>query len=256
MRKLTHICVLVLMSMFVTAAYAEPIPFTNYAALCQDELLYTPEGAPYGSHWSWRFAQGPWTWLSDDDPALPNWNMSAFVREEDLWGVGGSLTITAHEPGDPSAVRGTLVLGIQGLDHAMNFSAADAIVDEDAGLIMVSFGYANLPGPPSTIITETLDKTGVFQDIELVGEQNIYFNGHLFLRRIDGMDVQDNIMHVLQSGEGPIGGFCTAVWDGHYVPEPCTLATLLSVGVVGLLRRTRRRGRSQDSVARPTPRTQ
>jgi hypothetical protein len=67
----------------------EPIAFTNYASLCQEELMYTPEGMPYGSHWSWRFAQGPWTWMLDEDGTLPNWNMSAFAREEDLWAEGG-----------------------------------------------------------------------------------------------------------------------------------------------------------------------
>jgi hypothetical protein len=101
----------------------------------------------------------------------------------------------------------------------MNLSAEDAIIDEAAGLIMISFGYQNLPGAASTIITDTLEKTGVFEDIELVGEQNIYFNGHLFLRRIEGMDLQENIMQIVQT-EGPLGGFCTAVWDGHYLSLP------------------------------------
>jgi hypothetical protein len=219
MRKSVPACVLILMSTFVVAAYGDPIPFTNYAALCQEDLQWTAEGVPYGSHWSWRFSQGPFTWRSDDDAPLPNWSMSAFAREEDIWAGGSSLTVVAHEPGDPSAVRGTMLLGIQGLDHAMNLNADDAIVDEDAGLIMTSFGYPNLPGQPSTIITETLEKTGVFENIELVGDQNIYFNGHLFVRRIEGMDVQENIIQAITT-EGPMGGFCTAVWDGEYIVLP------------------------------------
>jgi len=222
--RIAVVATLALCSAAVTAqTELEPIPFTNHAALCQETLLYTADGLPYGSHWSWRFAPGPWAWLSDADDALPHWTISAFAKEEDLWGVGGSLSMTAHEPGDPSAVRGTLVLGIEALDHAMNFSADDAIVDEGAGLIMITFGYQNLPGPASTIITGTLEKTGVFKDIELVGEQNIYFNGHLFLRRIADMDLQDNINQIVQT-EGPLGGFCTAVWDGHYLPQPAAEA--------------------------------
>jgi len=222
--RIVWVATFVLCSAAVTAqTELDPIPFTNYAALCQEKLLYTADGAPYGSHWSWRFAQGSWTWLSDADDALPHWSISAFAEEEDLWGVGGSLSITAHEPGNPSAVRGTLALGIEGLDHAMNLSADDAIVDEGAGLIMITFGYQNLPGVASTIITGTLEKTGVFKDIELIGEQNIYFNGHLFLRRIADMDLQDNINQIVQT-EGPLGGFCTAVWDGHYLPQPAAEA--------------------------------
>lgn len=233
-------------SMFASATYGGPIPFTNYAALCQEDLQWTDEGVAYGSHWSWRFTEGPFTWLSDDDAPLPNWSMSAFAREEDIWAGGSSLVITAHEPGDPSAVTGTLTLRIEAVDHAPNYNADDAIVDEDAGLIMTSFGYRNLPGSPSTIITETLDKTGVFENIELVGDQNIYFNGYLFLRRIEGMDVQENIYQTLGT-EGPLGGFCTAVWDGAYemVPEPSAIASLLSAAAVGLLACRLRRRRSR-----------
>jgi len=127
--------------------------------------------------------------------------------------LAGQLTLTAFGDMSSEDGAGQITGDFEGVFVADGL-AAHAVVDEEAGTITIPFGAAVEPGPDGLIyVTET---TGKFKSIQAVGPWEWHVNGTVTLARIEGMDLQLNILAALSTPALILGAREEIVLAGSY----------------------------------------
>ena len=237
MLKNKTIALVILCCLFISIPSMAAI-FTDYGSGTTVEL------AVGGGIWQVNWGQGPWTWFDPVGTSILDSTVTSIfdvhaIAPADITPelvatmfVEGTLTLTAHDPGDPDIVTGTMVLSGSG-KNVIEMNAANVFSDEETGVFMAPFK------PLEPKLTMNLQETtGIYEDIEQVGDWDFYWAGWYVAPLIEGMALQDNIFAVL-GGQAPlVGGVAEFTLTGDSVPEPATLM-LLSLGSVMFLRKRR-----------------
>ncbi len=222
----------------VSPIIADSMPFTDYGSGTTIQL------AVGGGIWQFNWGHGPWTWFDNDDSSILDSTVTSIfdvhaTAAADISAelvatmpVEGTLTLTAHDENDQDTITGSMVLSGSGI-NVIDINAARVFVNEETGMFMAPFK------PLDPKLTLNLDEvTGVFADIEQVGEWDMYWEGWYVAPLSEGMDLQDNIFAVLGGQVPLVGGVGEVVLRGQYIPEPATLS-LLALGSIAFLRRRR-----------------
>lgn len=238
MFKNKTIAVIIMCFVCISIPSMAAITFTDYGSGSTIEL------AAGSGIWQINWGQGPWTWFEPAGTSILDSTVSSIfdvhttapaeISPELLATlyVDGILTLSAHDPGDAGVVTGTMVLSGSG-KNVVDINAANVFVDEETGMFMAPFK------PLEPKLTLNLQEvTGVFEDIEQVGEWEFYWAGWYAAPLIEGMALQDNIIVALGGQVPLVGGVAEFTLTGEYVPEPATVM-LLSLGSVMFLRKRR-----------------
>ncbi|MBN1817095.1 MAG: PEP-CTERM sorting domain-containing protein [Sedimentisphaerales bacterium] len=226
-----HISILLTVLVFCSSAWG--LVFTDYGSGVTIELV---AGAGI---WQIDWGQGPWTWFeSAGGPILDSSVQGIFdvhataaaSISPDLIAtlpVAGTLTLTAY---DGENAIGTMVLTGAG-QNVIDINASRVEGDPATGIFLVSFR------PPDPKLTMNLEeKTGIFEEIEPIGEWDFYWSGYYAGPLMEGFPLQDNIFAALGGQVPVIGGVAEFALTGQYIPEPATIL-LLGLGSVIFLKR-------------------
>jgi hypothetical protein len=219
---------LLLVGLLTLPCHAVAAPFAVYG-ISQNEI-----DSPNTGSLATRYVPGPFVWRDFGLPPLEGWDERVTLEYNYVVGeftldadnvISSPITshslITAHDDlGNPI---GELEIEGQGT-YYINLDAADAIVDEIGGLILLrAGGEGALPGLLETnVVTRS---TGVFQDQVSVNDRlATHISGYSPRDLIPGMPLQDNIFNARLHGF--LSEFAIVS-----IPEP-------SGGVLGLLAAT------------------
>ncbi len=211
------------------------VVFTDYGSGATIEL------AAGAGVWQINWGQGPWTWFDPvggsilDSSVTSIFDVHATAPADispDLLAtlpVAGTLTLTAYE-GDTAV--GTMVLSGTG-QNVIDINASRIEGDPATGIFLAPFRPLD---PKLTMLLD--EKTGIFEDIEQIGEWDFYWSGYYAGPLVEGLSLQDNIFAALGGQVPVIGGVAEFTLTGQYIPEPATIS-LLAFGAVALLRKRR-----------------
>jgi len=178
-----------------------------------------------GATWQLNWGQGPWTWCDSTGQSLLDSNVSAVLDlrttasadiSADLVAtlpIGGTLTLSAHDPYNKNVVTGTMTLTGTGV-NVIDINASRVLVDEGSGMFLAPF---HAPGPK---LTMTVKKTtGVFAYVEPTGDWEMAFAGSYAIPLIEGQSLQGNIFTALGGNVALIGGLGEFELMERYVPD-------------------------------------
>lgn len=190
--------------------------FTDYGSGTTTQLFAG------GATWQLNWGQGPWTWSDSTGQPLLDSNVSAILDlrttaaadvSDDLMAtlpIGGTMTLSAHDPNNKDIVIGTMTLSGAGI-NVIDLNASRVIVDESSGMFLAPF---HAPDPK---LTMTLNEaTGVFAYVEQVGDWEMPFAGSYAIPLIEGQELQDNIFTALGGAVPLIGGLGEFMLTGQY----------------------------------------
>lgn len=181
-----------------------------------------------GAIWDQAWGLGPWDWYgcqATPNVGILNENVSGILETTTAgppsidpdyilrFTFGGQLVLTANESDDPETIAGQIVGDVDGIFVA-DASADRAVVDDEAGTITIIFG-AELHDDPDALMTVT-ETTGKFKSIHAVGPWEVHVNGTVTLARIEGMDLQLNILAALSIPALILGAEEEIVLAGSY----------------------------------------
>ena len=198
---------------------SDATPFVDYGSGTTLELI-SGKGL-----WKIDWGQIPWTWSDGTDQPLLGSSVSGLLDilttapadlSEDVVAtlpIAGTLTLSAHDELNNDEVIGEIVLSGAGF-NIVDLNAQRVTVDEGAGMILAPF-Y-----PPGPEMTFTLDEaTGVFAYISQTGDWRLQLAGLYALPRMQGLEVQENIMKGLGGAVPLVGGLGAFALSGQYVPD-------------------------------------
>jgi len=228
----------ILVAVGLLPAFASGLTFTDYGSGTTSEIFLG------GATWQMPWGQGPWTWYTSDNPTLLGASATAEYIclttgpadiDADLVArlpISGELHVMAYDATE--ALIGSMVLTGTGTS-IIDLNASRVHVDPERGMWLAPFGG---PDHPQALLALE-EATGIYADMEQIGDWELYWSGWYAAPLIEGMALQDNVFYVL-GGKAPlIGGISEFALTGEYIPEPATL-TLLGLGGLGVLARRRR----------------
>jgi hypothetical protein len=131
---------------------------------------------------------------------------------------GGNFALTDYNDSNPDEIIGQILGDVEGTFVA-DMNAANAVVDEAAGTIIIAFG-AELHDDPDALITIT-ETTGTFGSIHAVGLWKWHVLGTITCARVPDLSVQDNIMAALGNDDLLLGAEEEIVLSGsYYISSP------------------------------------
>jgi len=181
-----------------------------------------------GALWEQTWGKGSYEWFQcDADPnaGILNENISGMLEtttagapqvDENLvlsFDFGGNFALTDHNDINPDEIAGQILGDVEGTFVA-DMNAANAVVDETAGTIVIAFG-AELHDDPDALITIT-ETTGTFASIQAVGLWKWHVIGTITCARVPDLSVQDNIMAALGNNDLLLGAEEEIVLSGSY----------------------------------------
>ncbi|MBC8471148.1 MAG: hypothetical protein H8D56_16930 [Planctomycetes bacterium] len=181
-----------------------------------------------GALWDQTWGKGPYEWFqcdADPDSGILNENIAGMLEtttagppqvDENLilsFDFGGNFALTDYNDVNPDEIAGEILGDVKGTFVA-DMNAANAVVDEAAGTIVIAFG-AELHDDPDALITITETK-GTFASIQAVGLWKWHVIGTITCARVPDLSVQDNIMAALGNNDLLLGADEEIVLSGSY----------------------------------------
>lgn len=216
-----------LLTLIVLVSIVCPAMGANVKSFCEYGTGVALQLGVGGAIWDQAWGLGPWDWYEGQakpNVGIINQNVTGILVTttagppsiEDWilrFTFGGQIVLTANESDDPKTIAGQIVGDVDGIFVA-DVSADRAVVDQEAGTITIVFG-AELHDDPDALITVT-ETTGKFKSIHAVGLWEWYVNGTVTLARIEGMDLQLNILAALGNPALILGAEEEIVLAGSY----------------------------------------
>jgi hypothetical protein len=181
-----------------------------------------------GAVWDQTWGKGSYEWFqcdADPDAGILNENIAGMLEtttsgppqvDENLilsFDFGGNFALTDYNDINPDEIAGEILGDVEGTFVA-DMNAANAVVDEAAGTIVIAFG-AELHDDPDALITIT-ETTGTFASIQAVGLWKWHVIGTITCARVPDLSVQDNIMAALGNNDLLLGAEEEIVLSGSY----------------------------------------
>ena len=181
-----------------------------------------------GALWDQTWGKKAYDWYqceADPNDRILNENVKGMLEtttagapqiDEDLilrFDFGGNFALTDHNDGNPDEIIGQILGDVEGTFVA-DMNAVNAVVDEDAGTIIIAFG-AELHDDPDALLTVT-ETTGTFESIKTVGLWEWNVLGTITCARVPDLSVQDNIMAALGNEDLLLGAEEEIVLSGSY----------------------------------------
>ena len=185
-----------------------------------------------GALWDNTWGQGSYEWYqcdADPDACFLNENVAGMLEtttagapqiDENLilsFDFGGNFALTDYNDSNTDEIIGQILGDVEGTFVA-DMNAVNAVVDEDAGTIIIAFG-AELHDDPDALITIT-ERTGTFGSIHKVGLWKWHVLGTITCARVPDLSVQDNIMAALGNEDLLLGAEEEIVLSGSYYSSP------------------------------------
>ncbi len=181
-----------------------------------------------GALWDQTWGKGSYEWFQcDADPnsSILNENIAGMLEtttagaprvDENFilsFDFGGNFALTDYDDTNPDGIAGQILGEVEGTFVA-DMNAANAVVDEAAGTVVIAFG-AELHDDPDALITIT-ETTGTFASIQAVGPWKWHVIGTITCARVPDLSVQDNIMAALGNNDLLLGAAEEIVLSGSY----------------------------------------
>jgi len=185
-----------------------------------------------GALWDNTWGQGSYEWYQCDaepNAGFLNENIVGMLEtttagapqiDDDLilsFDFGGNFALTDYNDSNTDEIIGQILGDVEGTFVA-DMNAVNAVVDEDAGTIIIAFG-AELHDDPDALITIT-ETTGTFGSIHTVGLWKWHVLGTITCARVTDLSVQDNIMAALGNEDLLLGAEEEIVLSGSYYSCP------------------------------------
>lgn len=186
-----------------------------------------------GALWDNTWGKESYEWYqcdADPDAGFLNENIVGMLEtttagapqiDDDLilsFDFGGNFALTDYSKGRELEIIGQILGDVEGTFVA-DINAVNAVVDEDAGTIIIAFG-AELHDDPDALITIT-ETTGTFGGIHAVGLWKWHVLGTITCARVPDLSVQDNIMAALGNEDLLLGAEEEIVLSGsYYISSP------------------------------------
>ena len=217
-----------LLTLIVVVSIACPAMGAKVKSFCEYGTGVSLQLGAGGALWDQTWGKKAYDWYqceADPNDRILNENVKGMLEtttagapqiDEDLilrFDFGGNFALTDHNDGNPDEIIGQILGDVEGTFVA-DMNAVNAVVDEDAGTIIIAFG-AELHDDPDALLTVT-ETTGTFESIKTVGLWEWNVLGTITCARVPDLSVQDNIMAALGNEDLLLGAEEEIVLSGSY----------------------------------------
>ena len=212
---------------FALSGQCEAVEGLKPKAFCEYGTGVTTRFGAAGGLWAQTWTGDPWAWhkcsasvnatflgpnvtgeLETITTGTPTVDEDMILRA----GLGGRLTLTAHNAATPANIDGQIIGDLKGTFVA-DANAAHATFDAQ-GNIVCAFGVA-VHNAPDALVTVT-KATGTYADIHAAGDWAWYVNGTMTIAKVPTLALQQNILAALQKPELLLGAREEFVLTGWY----------------------------------------